>query len=345
MKPRVVVNGIGAIGKRVAHAIKLQDDMELVGISDVAPTFVLRTNLEPDGPLYKTRLYASTPEGKKKMEEAGMLVEGTLEELLASGEVDVVIDATPAGIGEKNKPLYEKYGVRAIFEGGEKAHVAEMTFNSLVNYEWAKDKHYVRVPSCNTTSLARTLHALDSRFGVAKAFVALVRRAVDPWNPKKGPVNAIVPDPNVPSHHGPDLQTVMPHIDIMTMAVKVPTTLAHTHIVHVTLKQEVSEEDVIKAFDETPRVILLRMSDGYSSTAEIIERFRDLGRRRYDMYEVAVWEDSVKVINKNEVVWMHAVHSEAIVIPENVDAVRAMFGMMEKWKSIKKTNKSLGIKG
>jgi len=54
MMVKVVVNGIGTIGKRVAHAVKLQDDMELIGISDVAATSVLRTNLEPKDPLYKT---------------------------------------------------------------------------------------------------------------------------------------------------------------------------------------------------------------------------------------------------------------------------------------------------
>ena len=35
-RARVAVNGYGVIGKRVADAIALQDDMELVGIADVA---------------------------------------------------------------------------------------------------------------------------------------------------------------------------------------------------------------------------------------------------------------------------------------------------------------------
>ena len=32
---RVGVNGYGVIGKRVADAVALQDDMELVGVADV----------------------------------------------------------------------------------------------------------------------------------------------------------------------------------------------------------------------------------------------------------------------------------------------------------------------
>ena len=34
-KIRVAVNGYGVIGKRIADAVALQDDMELVGIADV----------------------------------------------------------------------------------------------------------------------------------------------------------------------------------------------------------------------------------------------------------------------------------------------------------------------
>ena len=35
-KVKVAVNGYGVIGKRVADAVCLQDDMELIGVCDVA---------------------------------------------------------------------------------------------------------------------------------------------------------------------------------------------------------------------------------------------------------------------------------------------------------------------
>lgn len=41
-KTRVAVNGYGVIGKRVADAIALQDDMELAGIADVATDWRIR---------------------------------------------------------------------------------------------------------------------------------------------------------------------------------------------------------------------------------------------------------------------------------------------------------------
>ncbi len=38
----------------------------------------------------------------------------------------------------------------------------------------------------------------------------MVRRGADPGQVNKGPINSIVPNPpTVPSHHGPDVQTVM----------------------------------------------------------------------------------------------------------------------------------------
>ena len=35
MKTKVAVNGYGVIGRRVADAVALQDDMELVGVADL----------------------------------------------------------------------------------------------------------------------------------------------------------------------------------------------------------------------------------------------------------------------------------------------------------------------
>ncbi len=44
---RVGINGYGVIGKRVADAVSLQDDMELVGVADVVHDYRIRVALEP----------------------------------------------------------------------------------------------------------------------------------------------------------------------------------------------------------------------------------------------------------------------------------------------------------
>jgi glyceraldehyde-3-phosphate dehydrogenase (NAD(P)) len=341
---KVVVNGIGTIGKRVAQAVKVQKDMQLVGISGIVATPWLRTMLEPEGPLYKTDLFCSDPAALQSFRESGMYIHGVLPDFLASGGADVVVDCTPAGIGAKNKVMYDKYGVKSIYQGGEKADIGQMSFTAIANYEKALNAKTVRVVSCNTTSLVRTLHTVDEKFGVEEVFAVLARRATDPWDEKEGPINAIIPELHIPSHQGPDVQTVIPHIDIKTMAMKVPTTLAHCHFITGKLKKSASSEELKEAFKNGSRIIIVKGSDGYTATSTVIERFRDLGRPQYNMYEVALWDESIKVEGKR-FYWIHAVHSEAIVIPESVDAIRAVSGIeTDKMKSIEKTNKSLGIK-
>ncbi|MEM5877988.1 MAG: type II glyceraldehyde-3-phosphate dehydrogenase [Candidatus Aenigmatarchaeota archaeon] len=344
MVVRVCVNGIGTIGKRIAHAVKLQDDMKLAAISTTSASYTLRTLLEPDGPLYGTDLWCSVPEKIKAMRDAGMYVNGTLEELLDSGKIDIVIDCTPEGIGLQNKSMYQKYGVKAIFQGGEKAGVGEMTFSPFVNYQDALGKNYVRVPSCNTTSLIRTLNVLDKLAGIESVFATIIRRASDPADTEKTIMNTIEPTTTVPSHHGPDVQTVLKHINIKTMAFKVPTTLAHVHAINAKVKGNVKKDDLEEAFVKNTRIILVSADQGYKTTATVIERFRDLCRPRNDMPEVAVWKETIAVDDSN-VYWSHMVHQESIVIPENIDCIRAMCNIeKDPWTSIKKTNKSLGLK-
>lgn len=53
--------------------------------------------------------------------------------------------------------------------------------------------------------------------------------------------------------------------------------------------------------------------------------------------------ESITVVD-NEIYYMQAVHQESDIVPENVDAVRAILEMEEdKYKSINKTNKAMNI--
>ena len=62
------------------------------------------------------------------------------------------------------------------------------------------------------------------------------------------------------------------------------------------------------------------------------------------MYEVALWEDMLKVVD-DELFYAYIVDNQAIVIPETIDAIRSLTGIeKDAVKSIQKTNISLGIK-
>ena len=226
---RVGINGLGTIGKRVANAINLMDDMELVGAVKRTPDYQALIASSMGIPLY-----APDSVALEKFEEAGIKVEGTLEDLLA--RIDVIVDATPGGVGAKYKSLYEQAGVKAIFQGGEKPDVAEASFSTLCNYEEALGKRSLRVVSCNTTGLLRLICTLNKSIGVKSVRAIIVRRAADPKEVKKGPINSITLNPpKLPSHHAEDVKSVLPWLDIKTAAVVVPTTLMHVHNVLIRL--------------------------------------------------------------------------------------------------------------
>jgi glyceraldehyde-3-phosphate dehydrogenase (NAD(P)) len=99
-KIRVGVIGYGTIGTRLADAVALQGDMELVGVADVAPTLPLRAFQESGAP-YK--VFYVDAEKKDQFADAGVLLAGSLDDLL--GQIDVALDATPGGVGAKMKDL------------------------------------------------------------------------------------------------------------------------------------------------------------------------------------------------------------------------------------------------
>ncbi len=337
MSVKVAINGYGTIGKRVADAVAAQDDMEIVGIVKTRPSFEAKIAQDKG-----YALYAAAKENIEDFKESKMEVSGTLDELL--DEAELVVDATPGDTGEEYKKLYEKHGVKAIWQGGEEHELTGFSFNSEANYSAALGRDFTRVVSCNTTGLVRVLYALDTAFGVKKARVTLMRRAADPNDIKTGPINALIPDPiKLPSHHGPDVNSILPHIDITTMAVKTSTTLMHLHALNIELKKTSTEDDIIKVLKERPRIRLVSSKDRIKSTAEAMEYAKDLGRPRGDMWENVVWKDSI-AINKGELYFFQAIHQEADVVPENVDAIRAMLEIEKDGaSSIKKTNKALGI--
>jgi glyceraldehyde-3-phosphate dehydrogenase (NAD(P)) len=334
---RVGVNGYGTIGGRVADAVTKQKDMELVGVTKFTPDYRAKLALEKG-----LKIYHLDSEGQAKFQKAKITTQGSLQDLLR--KVDVMIEATGEEVASGNKEMYEKAGVRAIFEGGEEHELTGFSFNANCNYDGAQGRKYVRVVSCNTTGLCRTLHALKTNFGVKKARAVLARRAADPQETGKGPIDAVVPDPvTLPSHHGPDVMTVLPDINITTMAIKIPTTHMHLHSLIVTLSKKTTREEAIAAFEKEQRIMLVEGKMGFKSTSHVIDWARWKGRPRNDVYEAVIWKESVTIVDDNELYAFLGVQQESIVVPENVDAIRAMMGGASQAESIKMTNSSLGI--
>lgn len=335
---KVAVNGYGVIGKRVADAVALQPDMELVGVADVAVDYRVMLSAERG-----YSLFGSTAAAATAMREAGLDPAGDLSDLLA--ESDVVVDATPKRVGAANKPAYEAAGVKAIFQGGEKHELAGVSFVAQANYAEALGRDFVRVVSCNTTGLVRVLGAFRANGLVERARAVLIRRATDPWESHLGGlVNTLLPESSVPSHQGPDACTVLPDLDLVTMAAAGPFNLSHVHFAVVEAPREVERAEVLEALRRAPRIVFVRASEGVAAPNSVIEIARDLGRPRADLWEVAVWEDSLAVSGR-EIFLTYQVHNEAIVTPENVDAIRAATAVeRDPARSIALTDETLGIR-
>jgi len=334
---KVAVNGYGVIGKRVAEAVTLQDDMELVGIGDVAADWRIKV-VAAKG----YTIFANTEEGRNAMDKANIPVAGGLDDLLDAA--DLVVDCAPKKFGAQNAEKYKRARLKYIVQGGEKHETTGHSFSAENNYASALNRENTRVVSCNTTSIVRTLSALKRAGLLKKARGTLLRRATDPWEShKNGIMNTLVPEPEIPSHQGPDAQSVDPELDVVTAAVKVPETLSHLHYWTVQLTKEASKEDVLDAFATSTRTAFINMRDDLSANNAVKELMLDLGRPHGDMYEVAVWEDMLKV-EGDELYYAYLVDNQAIVIPETIDAIRALTGIeSDPQKSIEKTNSSLGI--
>ena len=336
-KIRVAVNGYGTIGKRVADAVARQGDMTLVGVSKTRPSFEARRAVEKGYPLY-----LAGDGSAADFAAAGLPVAGRVDELL--GRVDVVVDASPDKVGKTNAALYRAANVRAVFQGGEKAEIAEASFNALGNFLAARGKRTVRVVSCNTTGLARAVAVLGARWGVERWEATLVRRAADPAESKRGPINGILPTFQLPSHHGPDVRTIFPDLPIATTAVVVPTTLMHVHVNHVRLRRPpASGAEVLAAFRSTPRFRVFAPWEHVEGTPQVMEYARDRGLGFNDMMENVVWEEGLR-LDGTDLYFFQAIHQESIVVPENVDAIRAMMlPSVDGATSIAQTDRALGL--
>lgn len=156
-------------------------------------------------------------------------------------------------------------------------------------------------------------------------------------------MNTVVPEKTVPSHQGPDAQTVIPDLDVVTIAMVAAHTTSHLHAWTVELTRAATKEEILAAFHAAPRIAFLRASDGIVALNNTVELMADLGRPRGDLWEVGLWEDSLTVAG-NEVFYTYQVYNQTIVVPESIDAIRALTSSeRDGHASITRTDHALGI--
>jgi glyceraldehyde-3-phosphate dehydrogenase type II len=101
--------------------------------------------------------------------------------------------------------------------------------------------------------------------------------------------------------------------------------------------------DVLEAFRRSSRIALIRIGDGLVAFNAVKELMADRGRPHDNLYEVALWADMLRV-QDDELFYAYMVDNQAIVIPEPIDAIRALSGIVrDANESIAKTNATLGV--
>ena len=332
---QVGINGFGTIGKRVADAVRAQPDMEVVGVAKTRPNYEAEVAVRKGYPLY-----AAIEDRAERFDDAGIELAGMVDDLVA--ESDAIVDACPSGIGAENSTLYEAHDTPALFQGGEGADVAEVSFTARTNYDEAIGADSVRVVSCNTTGLCRLLTPLQEEYGVEKVRTTLIRRGGDPSQTSRGPINDILPNPvTVPSHHGPDVQTVM-DVDIDTVGLKVPATLMHVHSVNVSLESDPDTEAVQELLAGENRLFVVPKEFDIDGAGKLKDFALDAGRPRGDLWENCIWGESITV-EDGELYLFQAIHQESDVVPENVDALRAVSEVADYEESVTTTDDALGM--
>lgn len=337
-KTKIVLVGYGSQGTRIAEAISAQPDFQLIGIClkepDVFAHMASRKGYS---------IYVTNNEDIGKFKESKIDVKGTLPEVLPRTEV--VVDATPRGVGKKNKEkFYSKYDVKSVFQAGEAFDVADIqAFMSIVNYNDARRSNSVRIPLPLTASLMRTLKPLDEKFHVKSVTCTFIRPGSEPMKGYSGPVDTIVLDrPSIlQSILQNEMQKLFPK-NVLFTSMSIPSILLAIAVVVVDLKRKVSAEQVIGLLSSIPRTILVKNSMKLHSTDAIFEYIRRAVRPSADIYELCIWYEHVEV-TEHRLKIVQAFDPHSIQIPEVIDAIRALTSREEMQESFEQTNKALNI--
>jgi glyceraldehyde-3-phosphate dehydrogenase (NAD(P)) len=104
-----------------------------------------------------------------------------------------------------------------------------------------------------------------------------------------------------------------------------------------------SRQQVRAVLNASARIVFVSEREGLGALNAVKERMLDLGRPRGDLYEVAVLEETL-IVQNDELFCAYMVDNQAIVIPETIDAIRALTGLeRDAAASMGKTNDALGI--
>ncbi|MFA9239276.1 MAG: type I glyceraldehyde-3-phosphate dehydrogenase [Candidatus Paceibacteria bacterium] len=259
MAIKVAINGLGRIGRCVARIIASREDVELVAVNASGSEEMIQYNLKYDtvhGPKHDVKvkdgyLYI----GKDK---AKILSERDPAKLdFASYGVDVILECTGAFLTQESCQAYIDNGVKKVVMSAP-AKDDTPTFVFGANENTYAGQAIVSNASCTTNGLAPVAKVLDDSFGIEKGLMTTIHSytssqpildAKDKKDPRKGRAGATNLTPSS-TGAAKAIGKVMPHLKgkLNGQAIRVPTPNVSLVDLTVTLKKDVTLEEVCEAF-------------------------------------------------------------------------------------------------
>ncbi|MCH8908434.1 MAG: hypothetical protein IH840_15210 [Candidatus Heimdallarchaeota archaeon] len=308
----VLVNGTGTIGEPlIALLLSVKDQLKIDNLIFYkhTPRLIDRpmlTNLKSKGGLLCVE--------KEKVDEfQAMGVEPDMTFTEALEQADVVADATKEGVGLRNKEMFykaaEKNTLGFLAQGSESGFgiiYASGINDSIFEEEIPK---YVQIGSCNTHAAASTIQYFafngDGKSNLDHADLTFIRRGSDVSQTSgvQAPTISAYKDDRFGTHHAKDVwklfQTKGLDIDVFSSAIKINSQYMHILSAHLTLKEPVTKEKILKIIDETPELA----QTNKNAVNQVFSFGRDHGHFGRILNQAVIVKQSIRVQKNHLYFW------------------------------------------
>ena len=310
MAIRVSIIGYDLLGKRLVDAVACQQDMEIAGVFE-------------DDPLRCQMLAA----------RGYPCLAGNHQQLAAEGDVAVVCRDDCQGV---NLPLVVVTAQARSLDGP--------LFSSIASAASIHGQPVVRIGVPDILAIARLVKIVGTQAKITRLFANVITRCSHATLPAAGSVDAVEPLPGDPWLNRQLAELLAGHVDSFQMhQVRVPYSHSHLQTLKLDLDAPIEPEQLLGLLKSDRRILVDWAMDGYTTTADVQEHFRDSPRARADRPELFVWGESV-MIRGTQLYLMMDVCQESTVVPETMDAIRlSRRPSMDVSEAMQQTDSALGL--
>ncbi|MGP2656210.1 type I glyceraldehyde-3-phosphate dehydrogenase [Malaciobacter sp. WC5094] len=260
MAVKVAINGLGRIGRCVAKIVASRDDVELVAVNASGSEEMIQYNLKYDTVHGNADVIVKDGYVCIGNDKAKLLAERDPAKLnFAQYGADVVLECTGAFLTQEKCQAYIDGGVKKVVMSAP-AKDDTPTFVMGANEKTYAGEAIVSNASCTTNGLAPVAKVLDDVYGIEKGLMTTIHSytssqpildAKDKKDPRKGRAGATNLTP-ASTGAAKAIGKVMPHLNgkLNGQAIRVPTPNVSLVDLTVTLKKDVTLEEVQASFKE-----------------------------------------------------------------------------------------------